>query len=412
MRISVIELAIRVVGIVRLQDMAVAVGVIFDQDVPLAVSKKPADCAKQFFYQISVCGRIISCVMERAAYRIIDANFNRAREAIRVMEEYCRFALNSSHLTERARQLRHGLSAVVGRLDAGWLIASRDTIGDIGVDTTVDARLKRDNLNDCLTAACKRLPEALRALAETIQTINPPLAGRIESLRYTAYTLEKDIVLFSSPAERFKSVRLYVIISSSLPADVLTLAHRCIAGGADCLQLRAKNIEDDRLFALAAELVEACKAGGVLSIINDRVDIAVAARADGVHLGQNDMPVAQARKLQLSPLIIGKSTHSPEQLQAACDECPTYVGLGPVFPTATKPAAEPVGLDYVKQGIQMLADTGIAHVAIGGIAPDNIDDVLNAGAQAVAVCSAVTEVADPAAACRALKERITAPTRQ
>ncbi|MHC4645819.1 MAG: thiamine phosphate synthase [Planctomycetota bacterium] len=346
--------------------------------------------------------------MERAVYRIIDANFNRAREAIRVIEEYCRFALNCAPLANRAKQLRHELSGAIGELDGRRLIASRDTIGDVGVDATVDNQLTRTNLKDCLTAASKRLPEALRVLAETVQTVNPSLARTIENLRYTAYTLEKDIVLFSEPAERFKRVGLYVIISSSLPADVLSLAHRCMAGGADCLQLRAKDIEDDKFFALAAEFVNICRTEGVISVINDRVDIAVAAGADGVHLGQNDMPVDQARKLQLAPLIVGRTTHSPQQLRAACGELPTYVSLGPVFQTGTKPTAEPVGLDYVRQGTEILDDTGIAHVAIGGITLDNIDDVLNAGAKAIAVCSAVTEAADPTAACRALKDRIRA----
>ena len=346
--------------------------------------------------------------MERSVYRIIDANFNRAREAVRVVEEFCRFALNCSDLTERAKQFRHELSACLGSLDAGRLIASRDTLGDVGVGKTVDSQLERANLGDCFTAGCKRLTESLRTLAEMTQTINPAVAQTIEKLRFAAYTLEKDIVLFSSTAERFKQVRLYVIISSSLPADVLSLAHRCAAGGADCIQLRAKTIEDDKLFALALEFVKICKDAGVLSVINDRVDIAAAAGADGVHLGQNDLPVDQARKLQLTPLIIGKSTHSVEQLRAACRELPTYVSLGPVFSTGTKPAAKPVGLEYVTQATEILADIGIGHVAVGGITPDNVGQVLSAGAAAIAVCSAVTEAGDPTAACRALKEKVTA----
>ncbi|MHC4424046.1 MAG: thiamine phosphate synthase [Planctomycetota bacterium] len=308
--------------------------------------------------------------MERAVYRIIDANFNRAREAIRVIEEFCRFALNSGAFTERAKQLRHELSAAIDKLDAGSLISSRDTLGDIGVDRTVENQLRRSDLKDCLTAACKRLPEALRAISEMTQTLNPSVAEKIENLRYTTYTLEKDIVLFSETGEKFKRVRLYVIISSNLPADVISLTHRCVAGGADCIQLRAKDVEDD------------------------------------VHLGQNDLPVEYARKLQLAPLIIGKSTHSLEQLRAACDEHPAYVSLGPVFSTGTKPSAKPVGLDYIRQGTEELADSGIGHVAIGGITLDNVEGVLGAGARAIAVCAAVTEVDDPTAACRALKEKI------
>ncbi|MHC4867097.1 MAG: thiamine phosphate synthase [Planctomycetota bacterium] len=323
--------------------------------------------------------------MERAVYRIIDANFNRAREAVRVIEEYCRFALNSGPLAARAKQLRHELSAAIDKLDPGRLIASRDTIGDVGVETTVDNQLGRGDIKDCLTAACKRLGEALRALAEMVQTID---AGHARA------------------AEKFKRVRLCVIISSNLPVEVITLSHRCIAGGADCLQLRSRDVTDDKLFALAGAFVEICRADGVVSIINDRSDIAVAAGADGVHLGQHDLPIEQARKLQLAPLVIGKSTHSLEQLHAACDELPTYVGLGPVFATATKPGVEVAGLDYVKEATEALADTGIAHVALGGITLNNVEEVLSAGARAVAVCSAVAQASDPIAACRALKEKV------
>jgi thiamine-phosphate pyrophosphorylase len=345
--------------------------------------------------------------MERAVYRIIDANFNRAREAARVVEEFCRFALNSAALTERAKKLRHELSACLNKLDTGRLLSSRDTLGDVGVGKTVDKQLERSDLKDCFTAGCKRLTEALRTLTEITQTLDRSIAEKIEKLRFEAYALEKDIVLFSEPVEKFKKVRLYIIISSNLPADVIALTQRCITGGADCIQLRAKNINDDTLFAVAVEFAKVCKDAGVFSIINDRVDVAVAAGADGVHLGQNDLPVEQVRRLQLTPLIIGKSTHSPEQLHAACGEYPTYVSLGPVFPTITKLAAKPVGLDYVRQAAKQLVDTGIAGVAIGGITADNVEEVLEAGADAIAVCSAITQAKDPTSACRMLKKKIT-----
>jgi thiamine-phosphate pyrophosphorylase len=349
--------------------------------------------------------------MERAVYRIIDANFNRAREAVRVVEEFCRFALNSASLTKRAKRLRHQLSVAMGKLDSGLLMSSRDTLGDVGAGSVLDEQFKRGDLKDCLTAGCKRLTEALRALAEmasAVDGLDRSVAETLERLRFDAYALEKDIVLFGDPIEKFRRVGLYVIISSNLPADVISLTHRCLAGGADCIQLRAKDIKDDRLFAVAVEFVHICIAGGALSVINDRVDVATAAGADGVHLGQNDLAVEQARKLALTPLIVGKSTHSAKELRKSCDEQPTYVSLGPVFATPTKPKMEPVGLGYVKHGIETLAGSGIGHVAIGGITVDNVEDVLKAGATSIAVCSAVTEAKDSAAACRALKDKIAA----
>ncbi len=322
------------------------------------------------------------------------------------MEEYCRFALNSGALSERAKGLRHELCTAVGRLDAGKLLAGRDTAGDVGVGQKVEGQFQRGSVKDCFIAAAKRLTEALRALAEMAQMEDKAVADAVERLRYEAYTLEKDIVLFSEPVEKFHRVRLYVIITSNLPAEALALASKCATGGADCLQLRAKDIPDDRLFALAVEFVEICREMGALSIINDRADVAAVAGADGVHLGQHDLPVEQVRRLQLAPLIIGKSTHSLHELEAALGALPSYVSLGPAFATPTKPGIEIAGTGYVRQGLQKLAETGISHVAIGGITLDNVEQVIAAGAQRVAVCSTVTKAIDAADACRRLKDRI------
>ena len=361
-----------------------------------------------FTYSKHASAHIITSIMERAVCRIIDANFNRAREAIRVVEEFCRFALNSTGLTNRAKQLRHELSGVIGKLDTGSLIASRDTVGDVGVGQVVAKQMDRGDLRDSLSAGCKRLTEALRALAEVIRIESQPSAEAIEKLRYDAYTLEKDIVLFADAVEKYKRVGLYVVITSELPIEVISFTHKCAAGGADCIQLRAKAIQDDKLFSLAEAFVGICKDTGVLSVINDRVDIAVAAGADGLHVGQNDLPIEQARKLQTTPLVIGKSTHSIKQLRDACDERPTYAALGPVFATGTKPDVPPVGLDYVRQAVEVLADEGIGNVAIGGITADNVEQVLSAGAASIAVCAAVTKSEDPTGACRALKKKIEA----
>ncbi|MCD6393661.1 MAG: thiamine phosphate synthase [Planctomycetes bacterium] len=349
--------------------------------------------------------------MERAIYRIIDANFNRAREAARVMEEYCRFALASTALSSRAKELRHRLSRAVDRLDARMLAAARDCDSDVGRGMRVGDQMVRRSLADCSTAAAKRLTEALRALAETVGVFDPELAALFEALRFDAYTLEKDIALTAIAAERFKAVRLYVLITmgpDDPPGRILDLAVQCADGGADCLQLRAKGIADDRLFALAQDFVKVCTERNVISIINDRTDIAVVAAADGVHLGQNDLGIAQARKLQKKPMIFGISTHSIDQLDGAIEQTPAYVAVGPVFPTATKPNEPCVGLEYVAAATKKLKPAGIAHVAIGGITLDNVDTVLHAGARAIAVCAAVTAQGDPAGHCQRFKDKITA----
>ena len=344
--------------------------------------------------------------MEQAVYRIIDANFNRAREALRVMEEFCRFALNSQPLSARAKQLRHELCGAIGKLDSAKLIANRDALADVGVGQAVPNQLKRGDLYDCFTAAAKRATEALRALAEAIQTIDSHIVATIENLRYKAYTLEKDIVIYSDTNAKFSQVKLYIIISTGNAEKVLSLVKDCAAGGADCIQLRAKGLEDNKLFELADNFVKACRQAGVITIINDRVDIAVASGADGVHLGQNDLPIAQARKLCMSPLIIGKSTHSIEQLQTAIEDGPAYVGLGPVFTTETKPTAAAVGTEYVSKAVSRLNQTAISTVAIGGITTENAEQVLATGVKSIAVCSAITRARDVKKGCEQLKAKI------
>ena len=213
-------------------------------------------------------------MLERTAARIIDANFNRAREALRVIEEYCRFVLNHADLTARTKQMRHALSRTLDQLNGQQLLTCRDTLGDVGTHTRVPRQLVRTDLDDCLVAGCKRLPEALRALTEFIQTADPSRAQVIEDLRYQAYTLEKDILILGRPLEKFRRCRLYVIITSDNPEQVPSLTRQLIEGGADCIQLRNKQLTDQTRYGLTRKFVDLCRAGNVLSIVNDRVDLA------------------------------------------------------------------------------------------------------------------------------------------
>jgi thiamine-phosphate pyrophosphorylase len=347
--------------------------------------------------------------MEKPIYRILDANFNRAREALRVMEEYCRFVLNNPALGGRAKQLRHALSSVIAELDANQLLACRDSQRDVGKELRVTGQMKRATLEDCFTAAAKRSSEALRMLAEVGQTINPALYDRFEKLRFETYSLEKDISLAMYGILRFQNARLYVLItvqSESDKAKVLDLAKACIAGGADCLQLRCKAMTDKDILNVAGPFVESCRQGDVISIINDRPDIAILSGADGVHLGQEDLSAEDVRRLQPRPLIVGRSTHHCGQLTEAMNETCDYVALGPVFATATKSHEPVAGLDYVRQAINILKDSRIGHVAIGGIDLNNIEQVLALGVKTVAVCSAVCDSSNPAGVCGDLKKRI------
>ncbi len=346
--------------------------------------------------------------MDRAVYRIIDANFNRAREGLRMAEEFCRFALDNQQLCSRCKEIRHKLSTAAAKFGMQQLAAARDTENDVGCGLTTNHQLHRQNLEDCAAAGLARTVEAIRVISEAISIDDAKLAGEIEKMRYECYSLEKDIALFGFTAVRFKNTRLYCILTVQEGLDVLKLAEQCAAGGADCLQLRVKNMPDDRFCSIAKEFVKICQQNDVISIVNDRADIAIASGADGVHLGQNDLPADAVRKMQMKPLIIGVSTHSIDELSKAVQQRPTYVGIGCVFPTQTKQDAEICGLEYVRQANEFLKDKAIETVALGGITLENIDKVLKAGARRVAVSSCVCSAKNPQEMCRKLKQLLVA----
>ena len=181
-------------------------------------------------------------------------------------------------------------------------------------------------------------------------------------------------------------------------ADVLPAALR---GGVDIFQLRAKAAADDEILAAARVAAAACAAAGALFILNDRPDLVAAAGADGVHVGQDDVPVARARELVGPDTLIGLSTHSPAQIDAAAGV--DYIGVGPVHATPTKPGRPAVGLELVAYAA---AHARLPWLAIGGVAPDTIAPALAAGARRVAVVRAIAQAADPEAAARALRGRL------
>ena len=171
------------------------------------------------------------------------------------------------------------------------------------------------------------------------------------------------------------------------------------------VQLREKEWPSGRLLPIAERLRERCRHAGVTFIVNDRVDLALAVDADGVHLGQDDLPARAARPLLRRDMILGRSTHSLAQARAAAAEGADYVAIGSMFPTATKPDFELVGPALLRA---VRPEITVPLVAIGGITPDNVGDVIRAGADSVAVISAVCGAADPAAATRRFLEAIDA----
>ena len=178
-----------------------------------------------------------------------------------------------------------------------------------------------------------------------------------------------------------------------------------LAGGCRVVQLREKNLPPVELHSLAEELKRRCREAGCLFIVNDRVDLALAVEADGVHVGQDDLPAREARRLLRPGMLLGVSIHDEDQARRARDDGADYVAVGSMFPTGSKPGFQLVGPELLRR---VRPDIAVPLVAIGGITVDNVAEVIRAGADAVAVISAVCAAPDPAAAARSLMERIRA----
>ncbi len=205
----------------------------------------------------------------------------------------------------------------------------------------------------------------------------------------------------------FEAADLYVVITEAFCAGrpALDVLDAVLGAGVRLVQCREKDWDDEKLFDHSEEFSYRCRNAGAVCIVDDRLDIALAVDADGVHLGREDLPVAKAHKLAPEH-IIGASTHSLEQALAAQDAGASYVNIGPIFATRTKVKSfEPLGPDAIDAIAPQLR---IPFSCMGGLTLENVDQVLERGARHPAVVTAVTAADDPGAAARALREKILA----
>jgi thiamine-phosphate pyrophosphorylase len=199
-------------------------------------------------------------------------------------------------------------------------------------------------------------------------------------------------------AERLSHARLYLVIDAGAAEGVVPAA---LEGGVDIVQLREKSAPDDVVIETGRAMRAVCDDHGALLIVNDRPDLALGCGADGVHVGQDDLPLDEVRAIVGDELIVGTSTHSPEQVDAALASTADYLGVGPVYSTPTKPGREAVGLDLVRYAAAHAAAK--PWFAIGGIDRNNLPAVAAAGAIRIAVVRAIRDADDPRAAAGALR---------
>ena len=321
--------------------------------------------------------------------RIIDANCNRISEGLRLLEDIARFLLNDADLSQQLKAMRHNLVKSLSEFGAD-LLSDRDLETDVG--TRVESVSQREDLPSLVTANAKRAEEALRVIEELarLPEISPVLHSKdFEQARFNLYTLERQ--LLSKVLRQHKLMRLtglYVIIDTEVlvSKDKVEAASKAVRGGAKIIQLRDKHHGKGELLVMAQELKDLCCKSNTLFIINDHLDIALAADADGLHIGHTDLPLSVVRKELPVDSIVGCSARTLAQARKAEAKGADYVAVGSIFPSPTKKDATAIGLEQLRPIRQAIS---IPLVAVGGINRDNIGEVIAAGADAAAVISAV-----------------------
>lgn len=331
-----------------------------------------------------------------ALYRILDANLDRAREGLRVLEDWCRFGLDNASLSEECKHLRQEL--------AQWhrpeFRTARDTPEDVGTALTHPNEETRSDVQSVLQANLCRVQEALRSLEEYGKVYDSQMGNACKHLRYRVYTLESRLMTQQRLRQLAES-KLYLVTSPS--ERLVETVEAALQGGIRLVQYRDKHADDCVRLELAHKLRYLCQRYGALFIVNDRVDLALAVDADGVHLGQQDIPIALARQLLGSQRLVGRSTHCPDDLHRAIAEGADYIGVGPVYETPTKEGRPAAGLDYVRYAAEHAT---IPWFAIGGIDADNLPQVMAAGATRVAIVRAVMQAAQPIQTTQALLSQL------
>jgi thiamine-phosphate pyrophosphorylase len=323
--------------------------------------------------------------VQQVVYRILDTNLDRTREGLRIIEEWCRFGLNNSQLVAECKNLRQE----VAQWHTEEMKAARDTPGDAGTELSHAHEEQRSSIQSLLAANFCRVQEAMRVLEEYSKLYDPNMGKAFKQMRYRVYTLESDLMGYQRHQMLLRS-HLYLVTSPS--ENLITTVEAALKGGLTLVQYRDKTTEDCLRLEQAAKLRQLCHAYGALFIINDRVDLALAVDADGVHLGQQDMPIAMARQLLGTQRLIGRSTTNLQEMQEAIAQGADYIGVGPVYETPTKVGKAAVGLDYVSYAAR---NSNIPWFAIGGIDANNINDVIDAGANRVAVVRAIMQAEQP-----------------
>ncbi len=335
------------------------------------------------------------------AIRVIDVNANRAAEGLRSLEDFARLVREDGLSASLAKHLRHRLTEVVASIDREQRLAVRSTARDAGTDITTTGEMARPNLDSIVAPACERVTQSLRNLEEFSKCVSAATSHDFKRLRYEAYDTLARIESRLLSNRMCSNMQLYLLVDCSLPVErFISSLTELSDAGVDLFQLRDKRAEGAELVRYARAGVEALKTSQSLLIVNDRIDIALATGAAGVHLGQEDVSLADAKQIAGNRMWIGISTHNMQQAISAEQGGADYIGCGPTFPSETKVFEQFAGTEFLAQVASQLA---IPAFGIGGINQSNVAQVMDTGCRRVAVSQVIHSAAQPTAAARQLK---------
>tara|TARA_Y100000739_G_scaffold108742_1_gene93436 strand:+ start:932 stop:2140 length:1209 start_codon:yes stop_codon:yes gene_type:complete len=333
-------------------------------------------------------------------WRTLDASANRSAEAVRVLEDILRFCLNDAFLSQEAKAIRHELAVIFSREDFQPRIRLRDVLRDVGVSTTVAKTPPRTEMKHVFAANAARASQSIRSLEECSRLVVPAVTAAFEQLRYRIYTLEKAAMTIIISENRLADISLCVLLDVDRPkTEFKTLVGQLLTAGVNMIQLRDKKANTSLLCERtktitqqARQYAESTAGKKCIVLVNDRADVAVAANADGVHLGETDLPVNLARKVCGHEFIIGRTAHSIDEAKQAVLDGADYLGVGPCYPSNTKQFKEFATDTFLRD---VSEEIRLPVFAIGGITADNLDRLVRLGVKRVAIASSITDAANP-----------------
>ena len=333
-------------------------------------------------------------------WRTLDASANRSAEAVRVLEDILRFCLDDAFLSQEAKAIRHELAIIFSREDLQARIRLRDVLRDVGVSTTVAKTPPRTEMKHVFAANAARASQSIRSLEECSRLVVPAVTAAFEQLRYRIYTLEKAAMAIIISENRLADISLCVLLDVDRPkTEFKTLVGQLLTAGVNMIQLRDKKANTSLLCERtktitqqARQYAESTAGKKCIVLVNDRADVAVAANADGVHLGETDLPVNLARKVCGHEFIIGRTAHSIDEAKQAVLDGADYLGVGPCYPSNTKQFKEFATDTFLRD---VSEEIRLPVFAIGGITADNLDRLVRLGVKRVAIASSITDAANP-----------------